>query len=245
MVNLGDGQLYGHSRNEEKIAISGKVRIITGVTTEYIDAEFSNGFAIGKWEYYRNNKLNTYISYNNGYKEGEYAELATDGTPKITGSYLNGKKEGTWDTYGSEGNKKQTEIYKDGGLEKKITYYTNGNIDAERNYKNGKENGIVRQYTLDGTLKAEKNYINGKQVGKQMQYYTSNVADYIETSNYSVEGKKDGEFIQVYANSKNIKTKGQYVNGQKDGKWVYNNEKGKLLKEELYENGVQKNSKTF
>lgn len=53
LVNLGDGQLYGHKRDEAKTPLEGKTRIITGFTTEYIDAEFAKGgMATGKWEYY-------------------------------------------------------------------------------------------------------------------------------------------------------------------------------------------------
>jgi len=243
LINLGDGQLYGHSRDSEKTAINGKTRIITGVTTEYIDAEFSNGYAIGKWEYYKNNKLSSYVSYENGYQNGEFAELTPGGSLKITGSFKKGKKDGEWTTYGSDENKKETEVFKDGSVIKRISYYTNGNIDSERNYKNGKEDGVSKQYTLDGTLKSEKNYVNGKQVGRQMQYYTSNQADYIQISNYSANGKKEGEFIETFVDTDNIKQKGNYVNDQKDGLWLTGTLRGADMKEETYKNGVLQNSK--
>ncbi|PXV68816.1 antitoxin component YwqK of YwqJK toxin-antitoxin module [Dysgonomonas alginatilytica] len=242
LTNLGDGQMYGHSRDEEKTPINGKSRIITGFTTEYIDAEFAKGYAIGKWEYYKDNKLSVYVTYDNGYMDGEYAELFPSGTPKLEGKFVKGKKEGEWQTYNSDGDKKLTEVYKANELEKKITYYTNGNIDTERNYKNGKEDGAVKQYTLEGVLKSEKNFVNGKQVGKQIQYYASNNGDYIETSNYSPDGKKEGEYSEVYADSKSFKVKGQYSKNQKDGKWVFENKAGKRVREEVYENGVLKTS---
>ncbi|SHG11376.1 toxin-antitoxin system YwqK family antitoxin [Dysgonomonas macrotermitis] len=246
LVNLGDGQTYAHRKDEAKTPITGKVRIITGVTTEYIDAEFNNqGLAIGKWEYYKNNNLRSYASYKEGYLDGEWAEVLVSGDIKQKGEYLNGKKHGTWTTYNSEGNPKETEIYNDGKVEKRTTFYTNGNIDMERNFKNGKEHGSSKTYTLDGKLKSDKNYVNGKQVGKQMIHFTSNIADYIETSNYSPEGKQDGEYTQVYVETKAVKVKGQYIKGQKTGKWVYNTIGGKPIKEETYENGVLKETRKF
>lgn len=78
-----------------------------------------------------------------------------------------------------------------------------------------------------------------------MQYYSSNQFDYIETSNYSTDGKKDGDYTETYADSKETKVKGQYSNGQKDGKWMYYDTKGKLIRQEIFENGTQKSSQRF
>jgi len=238
LVNLGDGQLFGHRRDADKTAINGKTRIITGVTTEYIDAEFHDGYATGKWEYHRNNKLYSYATYENGYMDGEFAELNQDGTPKKRGFYKNGKKEGEWDDFYSDGEKKQTEQYKDDGLIKRITYYTNGNIEMERNFLNGKENGIEKRYTLEGDLKTEKNYVNGKQVDKQVQHYTSNLADYIQTSNYNESGKLDGDYSEIYTESGETKQKGKYKNGKKEGLWITGSPSGGKTKEENYENNI-------
>ena len=55
MTNLGDDQMYAHKRNNDKTPLNGKVRIITGFTTEYINADFKGGYGIGKWEYYKEN----------------------------------------------------------------------------------------------------------------------------------------------------------------------------------------------
>lgn len=245
IINLGDGQTYGQSRTEDKIAINGKTRIITGVTTEYIDAEFTKGLATGKWEYYKKNKLSVYVSYDNGYMNGEYEELFPSGATKIKGTYSKGKKEGEWQTLNNDGDLRESEIYKNNDLEKRINYYTNGNISKERNYKNGRENGAVKEYTLEGELKSEKNYVNGKQVGKQVQYYHSNLANFIETSNYSPEGRKEGVFTQVYVDGGKFKQKGQYSKNQKVGTWIFEDMSGKKIREEIYENGVLKSTTKF
>lgn len=243
LVNLGDGQLVGHKRNTDKTAINGKVRIINGYTSEYIDAQFTNGFAIGKWEYYKNNKLNSSITYIDGYQDGEYSEIKPSGTPVVKGYFKKGKKDKNWEIYNSDGDVKLLEVYNNGDLVQKITYYNNGNVDTERNYKNGKEDGVVKQYAFDGTFKTEKNYVAGKQIGKQTVYITNNLGNYIETSNYNEQGKQEGEYMQVYADTNVVKLKGTYKKGQKDGIWTYNNTKGKKDKVEIYENGVLKETK--
>lgn len=222
LVNLGDGQTYAHNKDEAKTPVKGKVRIITGVTTEYINAQFNDeGLAIGKWEYYKNNELRSYISYQNGYMNGEWIKYYDPETPK------------------------EIKVYQDNRLCQTKTYYTNGNLESERNFSNGKEHGSYKRYTLEGNLKMDENYENGKKVGKQIVYYTSNLSDYIETSNYSSLGKLDGEFSQVYTETKATKVKGQYTKGQKTGVWKYYSLSGKPIKEELYENGVLKETRKF
>ncbi len=234
--NLGDDQMYAHKRDEAKTPLNGKVRIITGFTSEYINADFKEGYGVGKWEYYRKNKLAVIVNFKDGYMEGEFQELYPSGDIKEKGQYVKSQKQGKWETFKSDGIIKLTEIFDNGSLTKKITYYTDGKVDTERNFKNGKENGIIRQYTWEGELKAEKNYINGKQVGKQMQYYSSNVGNYIQTSNYDQNGMLDGEFSEVFAENNAVKTKGRYKNGRKTGKWVYGYQH-QLYKEETYDNG--------
>lgn len=193
----------------------------------------------------KNNNLRSYASYKEGYLNGEWAEVLTSGDIKQKGEYLNGKKSGIWIINNSEGNLKEKEVYNDGKVEKRTTFYTNGNIDMERNFKNGKEHGAYKTYTIDGKIKSEKNYVNGKQVGKQIVHFTSNIANYIETSNYSTEGKLEGEYNQVYSENNVTKVKGQYAKGQKTGIWKYNSIGGKPTKEEVYDNGVLKETRKF
>ena len=246
LVNLGDGQAYAHNKDEAKTPVKGKVRIITGVTTEYINAQFNDeGLAIGKWEYYKNNELRSYISYQNGYMNGEWGEISSSGDLKEKREYKNGKKDGKWIKYYDPETPKEIKVYQDNKLCQTKTYYTNGNLESERNFSNGKEHGSYKRYTLEGNLKMDENYENGKKVGKQIVYYTSNLSDYIETSNYSSLGKLDGEFSQVYTETKATKVKGQYTKGQKAGVWKYYSLSGKPIKEELYENGVLKETRKF
>lgn len=237
MNNLGDDQMYAHKRNEAKTPLNGKVRIITGFTTEYINAEFKNGYGVNQWEYYRKNKLNTSVHFKDGYLDGSFVEYYPGGDIKMKGQYVKGQKNGTWETFKDDGIVKLTEIFDNGSVTKRVTYYTDGTVDMERNFKNGKEHGVSRQYTYpDGILKSEKNYVNGKQVGKQMQYYTSNQNDFVQNSNYNDRGQLDGEFTEIFAEKKTLKTKGLYKDGRKIGKWVYGYPNG-LYKEETYENG--------
>ncbi len=236
IVNLGDGQQYAHKRDDDKTPLEGKIRIITGYTTEYIDADFKEGYAEGRWEYYKKNKLNSYVTYKNGYLNGECGELDYSGEPKETGNYKNGKKDGKWYTYYSGDEVKEMKEYKDDELRKTIEYFTDGSISSERNFLNKKEHGAEKRYDWEtGRLKTDKYYENGKPVGKQMQYYSSNRDDYIQVSNYSKDGKLHGKYTETYAETNKIKVEGQYKDGKKTGTWRYGTKDGKITKEEKYQ----------
>jgi Uncharacterized protein conserved in bacteria len=237
IVNLGDGQRYVHKRDEAKTPVNGKVRFITGMTTEYIDTELKDGYVDGKWDYYERNVLKESTSFKNGYVDGEYAEYFRSGDVKFKGHFAKGEKHGSWEEFNIDGDKKVMEIYDGGRMTKKVTYYLNGNVDAERNYQNGREHGVAKRYTLDGKMKSEQNYVNGKRVGKQVVHYSSNQEDYIQTSYYNENGKLDGDFSEIYVKNNNVKSKGKYKNGQKDGKWITGYANG-MTKEEVYNNGV-------
>lgn len=246
MLNLGDGQVYAHKRDSSDVPLDGKIRIITGFTTEYINAEFKQGYAEGRWEYYRKNELSSYLTYKNGYLDGECGEVKPSGDLKETGFYKNGKKDGTWKTYYSDDQVKQLDEYKDGDLRKTVTYYTDGSVQRERNFLNKKEHGVDKSFEWEtGVQKSEKYYENGKQVGKQMQYFSSNLNDYIQISNYSKEGKMDGKYTETYAETNKMKVQGQYKDGKKIGVWKYGNKDGKVTKEEKYENGKLIETKKF
>ena len=348
MINLGDGRLFTRDgRNKDDKPIDGRVRIITGYTTEYIDAGFDNGYADGNWKYYRNNTLSEEMNYSKGYLTGEkisyygdgktikekatikngkadgvvsnysqtgkleyekgmkegidegperrydetgkviaetiykngkaegksfalinkgssdaytktayykngvldgdYSEISENGTVKVKGKYLNGKKEGVWEVKKTDGSLQPTEEFKNGNVVKRITYFTDGNVEMERNFdENGKPNGIEKKYEWQtGKLKSELNYVHGKQVGKQVRYMTSTLDDYIETSYYNEAGQKDGEYTEVYTEAPQIKVKGQYVKDKKNGKWTYGDGNGKIYKEETYDNGQLIDTKSF
>ena len=51
-----------------------------------------------------------------------------------------------------------------------------------------------------------------------------------------VNGKRHGKCLEWYENGVK-KLEGYWINGLKDGKWEYWNDIGKVLKEEMHENG--------
>ncbi|MDR2810870.1 MAG: hypothetical protein LBB84_10015 [Tannerellaceae bacterium] len=215
MINLGDGRLFATMDDKKKTPIDGKVRIITGYTTEYMNAQFDKGYAAGKWEYYRNNLLAEVKQYADGLMHGEAIEYHADGkTVKSRAVMKNGKPDGLVEGFSPEGKK---------------TY--------EKNMKEGVDNGYERNYDDDGTLLSETSYKNGKTDGKKFSIANRGRSSETQTTAYYKDGKEDGEYLIVYADG-TVKTKGAYKGGEKDGLWESFKRDGKHDgPTEVYENG--------
>ena len=75
-------------------------------------------------------------------------------------------------SYYENGNLEAEGNFKDGkqeGLGK--SYYDNGNLEAEGNFKDGKLEGLGKEYYENGNLKGEKNFKDGKLEGLSKAYY--------------------------------------------------------------------------
>jgi antitoxin component YwqK of YwqJK toxin-antitoxin module len=213
MLNLGDGRLFARERKNEK-ALNGRVHIITGYTTEYIDAGFAEGYADGKWEYFKKNTLSEITNYSKGWLNGETIKFYADGTAVQTKVNLkNGKADGT------------------------ITRYTpDGKLEYEKSMKDGIEEGAERSYDVSGKVVSETVFKNGKAEGKSFAHYNRGSRDaYLKTEYYKA-GVLDGDYSEIYANG-TVKVKGKYLNGKKEDVWEANKEDGKKKPTETFKNG--------
>jgi antitoxin component YwqK of YwqJK toxin-antitoxin module len=214
MFNLGDGKLFARTLKNEK-PIDGRVRIITGYTTEYIDAGFSEGLADGKWEYIKNNKLSESMTYSKGLLEGEKLSFYNDGkTIKEKGQLKNGKANGVFTRYSSTGNK---------------TY--------EKGMKDGIDDGPERTYNESGEVLSETIFKDGKAEGKSFAWINKGYGDaYLRTASYK-NGVYDGEYSEIAEEGDQVKIKGLYVNGKKEGLWVSYKKNGMPNPAEEFNNG--------
>lgn len=196
MINLGDGQMYATRADSEETPINGKCRIITGYTTEYVDAEFKNGYPEGTWKYYKYDVIRQEINYKDGYKDGDLIDYYPDGSKKSVTPVTKGKGNGKLIDY----------------------YYGNEKIQKEKGMKNGIEDGFERQYDEKGNLVSELFFKDGYQDGK---YFTTmnrgSNDEYVIRGTYA-NGKMTGDYTETFANG-NIKQKGKYKDGKKDGVW--------------------------
>ena len=104
------------------------------------------------------------------------------------------------------------------------TWYENGQLQSEYNYKDGKEDGLGRAWYEDGQLGAEKNYKDGKSNGLQREWYKNGrlMFEWSEINN-----RQNGLNTAWYSTGR-LWWKGNDVNHKKEGIWKGWYENGQL-----------------
>jgi len=82
-------------------------------------------------------------------------------------------------------------------------YYENGQIDLERNWKDGKKDSKTTNYYENGQIKKEKNYKDGKQDGLYTVWYENGQRSSVTTwkNDEIISGKcwdEDGNETDCY-----------------------------------------------
>ncbi|MBT6448103.1 MAG: hypothetical protein HOK38_05080 [Flavobacteriaceae bacterium] len=106
-------------------------------------------------------------------------------------------------------------------------YLKSGNneiLEWEINYKNGKKEGLRKQYWLNGVLRTEGNFKNGIEEGVRKDYYGDGVLK-IET--YYKNGKQNGLYKEYHENGQ-LQKEGQIVNNKMEGEFKTYESNGKL-----------------
>ena len=114
--------------------------------------------------------------------------------------------------------------------EVKTEYWPSGKVKWERNYTDGKLEGLSKGYDEAGNLREEENYTNGKKNGIYRSYYSDGRLR-VE-GNYK-DGLKDGAET-THLRWENKKTVTTYQNGKAINTKRYD-EKGRLRDEMLFE----------
>ena len=144
--------------------------------------------------YYPNGKIRSRSIYKDGKPDGDYTEYDYDGKPVITCHFKNGQYTDA-ETYMPDGSVRATTALKDKHLTnelytsmgrklasvtrnakleldgKHITYYPNGGVAQERNFKNGNLNGVCKEYYPSGQVFIYAEYKNGTRDGLLINYF--------------------------------------------------------------------------
>jgi len=145
----------------EKITIKNKQGYVT------LEGNLLNGKKEGTWaEYNPNGTVKSLTVYSGGKKEGLYIELNGTGQFVRRISYHNNVRHGEYVEFAFP-NKKEERNYVNGKIEGVVRlYYPDGKVMEEGAYKNDTRDGISRWYGVDGKLSIEYEYKNGVLVQK-------------------------------------------------------------------------------
>ena len=119
-------------------------------------------------------------------------------------------------------------------------YYNNGQleIESETPFKNGKENGIEKEYYKNGRLKRETPYTDSKANGIEKKYYENGR---LAGETPYTDGKLNG-VVKEYYETGELLREAPYKNGEHDGVAKIYDKNGQLREKHFYliENGFTK-----
>ena len=167
---------------------------------------------------------------------GATSDVYPSGKPKIYMPYnVNGELHGDYIEFYENGNISYKITYENGVRQgKSITYLENGKIIGETNYIDGKKEGKSLE-ALKGMIQMKTNYKNNKIHGDMFLYYPS--GKLLQKRSF-INGKAEGELVEYYENSV-VKEKAYFRNNKQEKEHFFYDEKGNLIKTDIYKNGVK------
>lgn len=255
--NFVDDQLQGFTREYYP---SGELR----QETPYVD-----GLAKGEgYEYDKDGRIITLLTYKAGVltrkqsinrideqqqKQGVWMVFYPNRQVKNEGIYQNDLKNGYWKYYQPNGNLIRVEKWVMGELQENAREVAKVEIRREINpqtgklsfkgaYRNGKPEGVHREYDDEGNVTASRIYENGivlfegivdedgQKQGPWKEYYTTGE---LKAEGSYKDNLKVGNWIYYYRDG-NIEQTGDYIKGLPDGVWTWKYENGQTWREEEY-----------
>jgi antitoxin component YwqK of YwqJK toxin-antitoxin module len=105
---------------------------------------------------------------------------------------------------------------------------------AEKNYKDGKRNGLSTLWYESGQMQSKANYTGGKQNGLETVWYMNGQKG--AEGNYK-DGKRDGLWMEWHTNGPKWKVI-NYKGGKEDGLWTEWSDEGTITKKATYKSGA-------
>jgi antitoxin component YwqK of YwqJK toxin-antitoxin module len=219
------------------------------------EANYINGELDGDYIfYYDDGVIDTKYHYLLGNREGEIKSFHENGNLYVKANYLNNEYHGRRETYDPEGNLQIVRFYEHGRLmgysyldsesnelpmipiENEtgniVSYYSNGNVSREMEYKYGVLTNEFKEYYFLGNLWEEAFFVEGEYEGKRIEYFPDGQA---KSERVYELGLLNGVSREYFKNG-TLKKEVNYLFDVKEGVSKIYNQDGKLQKEETYFN---------
>lgn len=226
--NYSHGQLHG---NQKGWFENGKIEF---------ESNYKYGLLNGMdWFWYESGKMESMGTYKDGKEDGYWVGWYENGYKKEEGDYLEGERDGNWTTWNINGKKTSEEYWVNGIIDSKTSYswYKNGQMRYEINFKYGGLHGIEKEWYEDGKNKFKHYWNKGRPDGEWVEWYNNGQKKY--EGNWD-NGSREGEWHYYYING-NIEKEGYYKNDEMVSDWTFYYEYGNIKKNPkfltLLENG--------
>ena len=166
-----------------------------------------------------------------GKKHGYWKTFYDDWTVHTECYYRHGLRDGFYKEYDEKGNlKKITKFVNDveqvlesdqKPLVVQHEYYPNGKVRREASFRDGKREGVWRDFDEDGNVIKSQTYKKGVLVGEGI----------VDT-----DGKRRGEYKEFYPDS-TLRAEGLFIGGERSGAWKFYYHNGQLQEIGSYKEG--------
>ena len=169
------------------------------VDRQRINRKDALGRKQGRWyTFYPSGNLQTEVTFKDDLKNGYYKEYAENGDLQKILKYINGEV--------------QTEAKEIQKLEVQNEYYPNGKVKISAMFRNGLQEGVMRQFDSAGVIRKAFVYKSGVMVGEGI---------------VKEDGDRQGPWKDYYPDG-SVRAEGNYENGKQVGEWKFYYQGGKL-----------------
>ncbi len=178
------------------------------MTREVLNRYDREGKKHGYWKtFYDDWTVRTECYYRHGLRDGFYKEYDEKGNLKIIKKFVNDVEQVL-----------QSDLKP---LVLKHEYYPNGKVKREASFRDGKREGIWREFDEEGNVIKSQTYKKGSLVGEGI----------VDT-----DGKRRGEYKEFYSDS-TLRAEGIFVDGERSGEWKFYYPNGQLQEIGSYDKG--------
>lgn len=200
------------------------------MTREALNRYDREGKKHGYWKtFFDDWSLHTECYYKHGMREGFYKEYDQKGNLKKITKYVNDVEQVL------EPDMKPLIVQHE--------YYPNGRVKREASFRDGKREGVWREFDEEGTVVNSQTYkkgalvsegvvgTDGKRRGDYKEFYSDST---LRAEGVFIDGLRSGEWKYYYHNGK-VQEVGSYKEGEPDGLWVWYYDNGqKQIEEQFY-----------
>lgn len=147
---------------------------------------YENGVQLNYTEHDENGFLVNETALTEGRYIGTKYYYTPEGKLLSKGQMFNQLKHGNYEYFYETGKRKTLEVYSNDTLLSETIWNESGTLSVENVYKNGKKNGICKEYYITGNIRVEQMYVDDVEEGMYRSYFNNGQV-------YNVGQFKDGE----------------------------------------------------
>ena len=159
--------------NLDMFSVSGTMTSFYPGGKQKESATYENGVQMSYTEHDENGYLVNEIKLTGDRYIGTKYYYTPEGKLLSKGQMFNNLKHGNYEYFYESGKRKTLEVYSNDTLLAETIWNESGTLSVENVYRNGKKNGICKEYYITGHIRVEQMYVDDVEQGMYRSYFNS------------------------------------------------------------------------